>query len=127
MPATRITITTDQFFEGTAWDGHTPREISEAKYREAQIASRKAVAKTLRALADELDKGEYVGNFALPMLDASNWTESQCLEAMKNHPRYQGRETVDLEGLPELERLKFLRIRASYTGPDCLNGDVDEL
>jgi hypothetical protein len=84
MPATRITINTDKFFKGPFGPG-TP---GDEKYAAASRVARQAVAKTLRALADELDKGAYVGNFALPMQDASNWTEEQCLEAIKKSRRY---------------------------------------
>ena len=115
MPATRITITTDKFFKHL----HN-QDVNSPGYDEAcvkaGVKSRRAVANTLRALADELDKGEYVGNFSLPLLDTSNWTKEQCLEALKDIP-YTDNNKVDLD---------YLRIRASFTHPECLNGDVDE-
>ena len=117
MSATRITINTDQFFKHL-------RTLSGSDYQDAYIQaskeSRRAVAKTLRALADEMEKGEYVGSFAYPMIDTSNWTAEQCLESFKG--TWYEREPYNAE-----MSLTELREHAQFTSPDCLGGDVDEL
>jgi hypothetical protein len=115
MAATRITINTDKFFAGI-----TRSEDSYKQIVQANDAARKAVAVTLRALATEMEKGSYIGNFFLPMRDTSNWTAEQCIASFVG-TKYENAEdnaTLDLDGL---------RARARFTSPDGLGGDVDEL
>ena len=101
MSAFRITINTDDFHDNN---------------RDA----RRAVAKTLRALAKEMEKGDYIGSFCLPMRDTSNWTAEQCLQSFKGTHYEHADDTAALD-------LDGLRARAQFTHPDGLWGDVDEL
>ena len=135
MPAIYIHFTTDRFYEeANAFVRNLDEHSDKAEWDEyhkmqiaANRAARQAVAKSLRALADVMATGIYIGSFALPLLDTSNWTEEQCLAVIKDHPRYQGVEHFDFDLLTDESRLELLRIRASYCGPDCLDGDVDEV